>query len=241
MKKLLFLIGLLLAGFLIYFCLGNHAPEIEADIKARSIAAFGAEGLPNGLGLAVDGRDVVLTGTVEDEAIRTRAGDLARSIYGVRVVDNQIQVVEPPPPPPPPMPEIVEPVVVAPPPAPVVDVCQEKLTELLEKEKVNFASSRAVIESASFALLDRLAEAAMQCEDSVIHIHGHTDSSGNSDSNRVLSLARAKAVGRYLIEKGVTQEVRAFGHGSNEPVADNATVDGRAQNRRIEFKVNKTN
>jgi len=239
MRRFLFLLGLLLAGFLIYFCLSKHAPKIQDDIKLRVTQAFGVENLPDGI--KVDGRDVVLTGVVEQDAVKVRAGQVAAGVYGVRVVDNQIQVVEPTPPPPPPV-EIVEPEPVpvpVPEPVVVVDMCQEKLAELLEREQINFDSSRATIKLESFDLLNSLADAAKKCDDSIIHIHGHTDSSGNENSNRVLSLSRAKSVGRYLIEKGVVQEVRAFGHGSDKPVADNATVDGRAQNRRIEFKVNK--
>ena len=261
MKKFLFLVGVLLTIFLVYFCISKHAPQIENDVGTRIVAALDGEDLPNDFGLNVSGRDVMLTGTTEHENLKVRVEDIARSIAGVRVVDNQIQILKSAVPPPPPLnlsplllntvervrapvaivdgggveaeteTEVVE--------APVVDECQTDLAALLEIEKINFDSGQNVIRPDSFDLLSKLAEAAKNCSNSVIHIHGHTDSSGDYEKNRLLSLARAKSVGRYLIEKGVSQEVRAFGHGSSKPLVSNETPEGRAQNRRIEFKVNK--
>ena len=55
-----------------------------------------------------------------------------------------------------------------------------------------------------------------------------------------LSQRRADAVRSYLIEKGVAQEqLTAKGYGPHQPVADNATVSGRAMNRRVEFRISK--
>lgn len=69
-------------------------------------------------------------------------------------------------------------------------------------------------------------------------IGGHTDSTGRDEVNNKLSLDRAKAVVKYLIEKGVPAEkLKAVGYGSSMPVDDNTTIDGRANNRRIEFTI----
>ena len=64
-------------------------------------------------------------------------------------------------------------------------------------------------------------------------IGGHTDSSGDATANLGLSQKRAVAVRRELIARGVpAAALRAVGHGADVPVADNASEDGRAKNRR---------
>jgi OOP family OmpA-OmpF porin len=65
-------------------------------------------------------------------------------------------------------------------------------------------------------------------------IEGHTDSVGNDDYNLKLSQRRADAVRQYLLDKGVAgARLEAKGFGESQPVADNKTVEGRAQNRRV--------
>ncbi|HMI60618.1 MAG TPA: OmpA family protein [Puia sp.] len=71
-----------------------------------------------------------------------------------------------------------------------------------------------------------------------IQINGHTDNSGKTTDNKTLSENRARAVTAYLVTKGIAQTRLAFkGFGDTIPVADNATQEGRAQNRRTELKV----
>lgn len=71
-----------------------------------------------------------------------------------------------------------------------------------------------------------------------IQINGHTDNSGKLTDNKVLSENRARAVTSYLVSKGIAPTRLAFkGFGDTVPVADNATPEGRAQNRRTELKV----
>ncbi|HFC30997.1 MAG TPA: OmpA family protein, partial [Oceanospirillales bacterium] len=67
---------------------------------------------------------------------------------------------------------------------------------------------------------------------------GHTDNTGNQDKNKVLSQARAAAVVDFLRKAGVrADKLQAFGVGSAQPITSNETIEGRKQNRRIEFKV----
>ena len=67
---------------------------------------------------------------------------------------------------------------------------------------------------------------------------GHTDSQGNKATNQNLSQARADAVKAYLIEAGIKGELlSASGQGADRPVASNDSADGRARNRRIEFRM----
>ena len=70
-----------------------------------------------------------------------------------------------------------------------------------------------------------------------IQIIGHTDSSGSRSTNLALSQARADAVRDYLADKGLpVSRFEAMGVGPDQPVATNATPEGRAKNRRIEFR-----
>jgi OOP family OmpA-OmpF porin len=70
-----------------------------------------------------------------------------------------------------------------------------------------------------------------------VAIIGHTDNSGNRTSNIALSQARADAVKGYLVGKGISpQQMTATGVGPDQPIASNDTSDGRARNRRIEFR-----
>jgi len=71
-----------------------------------------------------------------------------------------------------------------------------------------------------------------------LSINGHTDNTGDQAKNMILSQKRADAVKNYLESKGVDpQRLTAQGFGEAIPVADNSTAEGRAQNRRVEFKV----
>jgi OOP family OmpA-OmpF porin len=71
-----------------------------------------------------------------------------------------------------------------------------------------------------------------------IRIIGHTDSSGDTNKNLLLSQQRAEAVKAYLIAKNLPAHLLSTeGSGSSKPVADNATAEGRKRNRRIEFEV----
>lgn len=87
------------------------------------------------------------------------------------------------------------------------------------------------------ALVDGLKGVAID----VVIVVGHTDSVGSDSYNQRLSLARADAVKRYLVGKGMDhQRIRTEGRGESQPVADNATAEGRARNRRVEIQVVQT-
>jgi outer membrane protein OmpA-like peptidoglycan-associated protein len=68
-----------------------------------------------------------------------------------------------------------------------------------------------------------------------IYVSGHTDSQGKADKNQVLSQNRANKLKDLLIQRGVkAEQIQTIGKGQTEPIADNATADGRALNRRAE-------
>ena len=71
-----------------------------------------------------------------------------------------------------------------------------------------------------------------------MEIQGHTDSSGNPESNLELSKLRAKSVVDYLVENGIAgSRLQSEGYGDTKPVATNETVEGRRLNRRTTIKI----
>jgi len=117
-------------------------------------------------------------------------------------------------------------------------VCQEKFNTLLSKQKIKFASNKSDIASESQKLIKELSYISSLCPQAKMVIIGYTDSLGNDEKNKKLSYERAQAVVSKLFQEGVELErMRALGEGESKPIADNKTEEGRAKNRRIEFKV----
>jgi outer membrane protein OmpA-like peptidoglycan-associated protein len=105
-------------------------------------------------------------------------------------------------------------------------------------EDCNFDFGKATLQESSFTVLDELVAYLNRKDDERIEIGGHTDNVGKPASNLKLSLDRANAVRDYLIGKGINPErLTAKGYGMTEPIAENNTEEGRAQNRRTEVKI----
>jgi outer membrane protein OmpA-like peptidoglycan-associated protein len=86
--------------------------------------------------------------------------------------------------------------------------------------------------------LDRVADNLAQYPDSLIDVYGHTDSTGSDAFNQNLSENRAATVANYLTTQGVNpSRLRSRGFGETMPIADNASDQGRARNRRVEIKI----
>lgn len=101
-----------------------------------------------------------------------------------------------------------------------------------------FSSGSSVVDPAAHESLDRLATAMTAVSAARAAIIGHTDSAGSANYNQRLSEDRAEAVRAYVAGKGVdTGRMSAEGRGEAEPIADNATAEGRAANRRVEIIV----
>ena len=101
-----------------------------------------------------------------------------------------------------------------------------------------FESGKAVLKKESFPELDRVFDFLKQNEAIKVEIAGHTDNVGNAAFNVNLSKARAEAVAAYVIKKGIAKErLQSQGYGMTKPVTSNATKEGKAQNRRVEFMV----
>jgi outer membrane protein OmpA-like peptidoglycan-associated protein len=102
--------------------------------------------------------------------------------------------------------------------------------------QIQFESGSATIKSESFKVLDEILKSSIVAENLKIGVNGHTDNTGNPAANQSLSELRAASVKRYLESKGITSaRIESKGVGSNSPVADNNTVEGKAQNRRVEI------
>jgi outer membrane protein OmpA-like peptidoglycan-associated protein len=346
MKKLLLLLVLFASIFAAYYFVTTDSHRIDQDITARLGDALENKGYASTIVSDVSGRDVTLSGTVASEVIKADAETTAKSLYGVRAVNNDIIVagaadiskqeepkfapamdeplfsaeLEMPKVDMPeiegnlfktvpkldvdlveleaglavpskviaPEPEIEleaaveekvivssepvityveeEPAVSAAPVVPEVKIngplpvksgrvirrevdqriasktveaaCEDDLRALMWNNKILFDSAKATIQSKSYPLLDKLVVAAKNCDkNTIITINGHTDDEGDAEYNRKLSLDRARAVGKYMLKRGVAKRVKVVGHGENHPVASNDTEEGKAQNRRIEFKV----
>jgi outer membrane protein OmpA-like peptidoglycan-associated protein len=103
---------------------------------------------------------------------------------------------------------------------------------------VLFASGKATLLSSDLDKLSQVADVLKDEPNHSIVVEGHTDSRGSDALNQGLSLRRADAVRTYLIGKGITSDrIEATGAGSSRPIADNATAEGRADNRRVEIIV----
>jgi OOP family OmpA-OmpF porin len=102
---------------------------------------------------------------------------------------------------------------------------------------IEFANGSDRLTPASSTVLDAAVKVLGEYPVLRFEISGHTDSVGDPTFNRDLSRRRAEAVKTYLVSKGIAADrLETAGHGADQPVADNATPEGRAKNRRVEFK-----
>lgn len=103
---------------------------------------------------------------------------------------------------------------------------------------VNFEFNSARISPSSYPILYDAAKTLLANPQFKVEIQGYTDNVGTEQYNLLLSQKRAEAVKAYLVSKGVNSvNLNAVGVGEKNPVADNKTAEGRALNRRIEFKI----
>lgn len=162
--------------------------------------------------MQVTGTRVALKGTVANEALRQQVvSKIALALNPTYTVDNALVVAGP--------------------------AAQEVLDRTLSNRIVEFESGSATLTPKGIVILDEMVAAMKQIGMPKVQIIGHTDSSGNRQANVSLSLARANSVRDYLVSKGIPAEsLTTMGSGPDHPVTSNATAEGRARNRRIEFR-----
>jgi OOP family OmpA-OmpF porin len=118
------------------------------------------------------------------------------------------------------------------------DVHGCEIKEVVELKGVNFATGSARLLAESTAILDDAAATLRKHPEIKAEVAGHTDNTGSRALNVKLSQQRATAVMNYLVAKGVPADnLTAHGYGPDHPLADNATADGRAANRRVELRI----
>ena len=120
-----------------------------------------------------------------------------------------------------------------------VNLAEQKIIDdALKNRIIEFESGSAILTDAGQQILDEMAIALNKVGAKKVKIIGHTDSSGDAAKNTLLSQERAVAVQTYLVGKSIAADrLSTEGKGSMQPVADNATAEGRRKNRRIEFEV----
>ena len=114
----------------------------------------------------------------------------------------------------------------------------------LEAIKVTFDSgilfdfNKSTLKPEAKEQLNKFASEMSDMTDTGITVYGHTDNIGSEAANKKISLQRAESVGNYLNQRGIAKDrIVMDGLGFDQPVADNATEEGRAQNRRVEIFV----
>lgn len=208
-----------------------RSPAIQANLVEAVEAALVAVDAEDVL-VSVDRQEITLAGEVRDHATKER---IERAVARLPKVGRFVNAVE------------VTPIDRRRPAEGVVEIaeeivswdgCQANLNEVLSGGSIDFESSSAELEAASLPLLDELVAILVQCRDAQIEIAGHTDASGLREDNLELSLQRAEVVRAYMQAGEVADErFTAIGYGPDQPLVENATPEGRAQNRRIELKV----
>lgn len=113
-----------------------------------------------------------------------------------------------------------------------------QITKVTFNSGILFSTNSSTLNTASKSALTKFANNMKKYPDTDIKVIGHTDSTGRDAYNQTLSEKRAESVFNYLRIQGVPAARMTFeGKGKNEPIADNSTVEGRAQNRRVEVYI----
>jgi OOP family OmpA-OmpF porin len=116
------------------------------------------------------------------------------------------------------------------------DSVDKKLS--MAAKNIFFATGSNELLPESYTALDEVVRILKEHPEVKLDIEGHTDNIGNNADNKLLSARRAKAVLDYLLKNSIsTSRLRSFGYGETIPIADNATAEGRAINRRVEMKI----
>ena len=213
-RRRIWLGGILGLIILMLLCLWVHGKGIPRDITGRVSASLAAKGWDSSKFLAVEGRDVILRGEIDGSMDRAQLVQTAQAVRGVRTVTDRL-------------------------------VAKTSAKELLEKAKtdlalqmIQFSLGSAELTEVGKSVSDDLVTRLQQAPKLKLEVGAHTDSTGMPSYNLDLSNRRADAVVQYLVSKGIAADrLIPRGYGASRPIADNATDEGRAKNRRIEFQL----
>lgn len=163
--------------------------------------------------LKVDGNIVNINGEVKNELQRQEiASDIATQLNSTYTVHNGLRVSE-----------LSE---------------QNQIDITLKNRIIEFDSGKATLKPIGAAILNELSVPLLKMSFQQLEVVGHTDSLGLRINNIALSKDRAETVKAYLSNKGViASKINTSGKGPDMPIASNDTAEGRARNRRIEFRI----
>ena len=189
----------------------------RVDALAASLGTFG--GLVSG-DASMNDTDLTVNGVAADEASQTASTDALASgeDAGLRP-GGEISLAE------------------APAVAEQIDLLQAELDSLQDeiRENVVFETNTNELTPTATATLDKVVAAMNRYPLPVVEVGGHTDDRGGDDLNAALSQSRADAVAAYVSQNVDPGRLEAIGFGESQPIADNGTPEGQAQNRRVEF------
>jgi OOP family OmpA-OmpF porin len=180
--------------------------------------------------IAAQGRRFLISGEAPESVLAYLKEDMNR-VVDTYTVEYDVRIATPA------LPEI-EGVNLSPGAPNLQESCQNAFRSVMAANRILFGNNNAVITRPSGEALDKVAEVARRCSSFKLEVQGYTDNRGRRAANVRLSQRRAEAVRAWLQDKGVPAErLTAVGRGPDNPIASNTRESGRAQNRRIEFRV----
>lgn len=215
-------------------------PAIETDLLQRTRQALTEANLPVDK-ISFSGRDGILQGVVSSEEQAARLQEVVRQVYGVRDVDNQLELASAQS-----TVETFQTALSAGIELPSADhfvnglfVPQKKYpVEKIDLSGIRFPYAKAELDRDAEIILEPVVAELQAHPTYIVEISGHTDDYGTALGNMAVTQARAESVKTYLLSKGIASgRLNAQGYGSTRPVADNATEEGKLANRRIEITV----
>jgi outer membrane protein OmpA-like peptidoglycan-associated protein len=226
-KFSIFGLALVVWGASLFYCIPHDGHHIQHDLTGKGIALLAGKNI-SASGLAVDGRDVTLTGYEGGAEVSDGTVKLVQAVWGVRSVRTNIVRRR----------ELPKPVVTQ----QQAHEAAASITGILKLQDVEFYSGSDRLTPSGQRTLNQVAAVLSKYPGMPVEIAGHTDSLGNAESNLALSRQRAAAVKQYLIGKGIVGgTLTDVGFGASKPIASNATRTGRQENRRVEFHTKETN
>ena len=211
----------MLIGMSVIFILGGCAAPQSNTGKAATYGTIGGAAVGAGLGQLI-GRDT--QGTLIGTAIGAAVGGAAGAGVG-QMMDRQERALN----------EALAA-------SNAAAVRREgNLLSITLKGDVSFDSGSSTVRPGLYSEIDRIAQVMIQYPQTRIRVEGHTDSQGGDAYNAELSGRRAESVKNLLIQRGVDPyRITTTAFGEAQPVANNATPEGRQRNRRVEIKIEPT-
>jgi outer membrane protein OmpA-like peptidoglycan-associated protein len=191
--------------------------KIPRSLYAAAQSTISSAGA-NGALLSIDGRDLVLSGTISQSVDRDALASTLNNIDGIRIVEDNMSTFDP-------------------------QKAQQQAQLQFTQSLANIDFSRVAFEPGSVSLtrgsetaLVELVQLLNSNPQFRIRVAGHTDNTGRPEVNLRISKQRAQAVASFLFQQRVSRDqVIAQGYGATRPIADNQDEAGRARNRRIEI------